>query len=523
MAMSADKQKNQDTASAASPAPAAHEFREIRLSKAESLRELGVDPYPHEFRPSHQAGALQETHKDLPDGKATEESVQVAGRIMSLRNNGMFIDLKDTHPQKNNLDGGNIQIFCHKQDLSETQLEVVGLLDIGDMIGATGYVRRTPRGELTINATDVQVLAKAIQPLPEKFHGLHDVETRYRHRYLDLIMNDDARQVLIQRSQIVQAIRDYFIGLGFLEVETPMLHPIPGGAIAKPFKTHHNALEQDMYLRIAPELYLKMLIAGGLSDKVFEINRCFRNEGISIKHNPEFTTIEAYQAYADYGDMMALTENTVAHVAQSVLGTTKFTFGDGDDQRELDVTPPWPRKRMVDLVSEATGVDFMTIESDKDAVAAAKKIGVELPAKTVWGKVVEEVFEAKVEDTLIQPTHVTDHPRDISPLAKVHRSEPRLAERFESFVNGWEIANAFSELTDPVDQRRMFEQQAAARDGGDEEAMYVDENYLKALEHGLPPTGGWGLGIDRLAMLITNSPSIRDVILFPTLRREKKA
>jgi lysyl-tRNA synthetase, class II len=375
-------------------------------------------------------------------------------------------------------------------------------------------VRRTPRGELTINAERVAVLAKALLPLPEKFHGLADLETRYRQRYLDLIVNPESRETLRRRSRIIGAMRRLLLERGYLEVETPMLHTIAGGATAKPFITHHNALDIDLYLRIAPELHLKRLVVGGF-DKVFEINRCFRNEGLSPRHNPEFTSLELYAAYADYTDMMAITEELVAAAATASGGATEITYGG----KAIDLTPPWPRRSMAALVAEKTGVDFLAIGDAKAAVAAARGTGAEIAGNASWGHALEAAFAHRVEATLIQPTHVTDFPRDISPLAKAHRGgDPRLVERFETYVNGWEIANAFSELTDPRDQLARFAAQMEARAGGDEEAQMLDADYVTALEYGLPPTGGLGIGIDRLVMILTDSPSIRDVIAFPTMR-----
>jgi lysyl-tRNA synthetase, class II len=375
-------------------------------------------------------------------------------------------------------------------------------------------VRRTPRGELTINATAVSILAKALRPLPEKHHGLSDVELRYRQRYLDLIMNPQSRDTLRRRSRIVAAMRGYLVERGYVEVETPMLHTIPGGASAKPFVTHHNALDIDLYLRIAPELHLKRLLVGGFADKLFEINRCFRNEGLSPRHNPEFTTLELYEAYVDYTAMMRLTEELVTAAAETVLGTLRFGYGG----TAIDLSPPWPRRSMSDLVREETGVDFLAFGNASAAREAAARLGAVLTGGENWGQALEAAFAARVEDTLIQPIHVTGFPRDISPLAKADRNDPRLVERFETYTYGWEIANAFSELNDPQDQRERFEAQMRARAAGDEEAQPLDEDYVTALEYGLPPCGGLGIGIDRLTMLLSDSPSIRDVIAFPTLR-----
>jgi lysyl-tRNA synthetase class 2 len=481
-------------------------FRRVRLEKLDALRGLGVDPYPVGFARTDEAAALEARHADLPAGTETEEEVRVAGRIRAIRNSGMFIDLHDA--------SGKIQIFCHKDFLPAEGLALLRLLDIGDLIGVEGRVRRTPRGELTVNAIALTMLAKALRPLPEKYHGLADIELRYRQRYLDLIMNPESRETLRRRSRIVTALRAFLLARGYLEVETPALHTIPGGAAARPFITHHNALDIDLYLRIAPELHLKRLVVGGLSDKVFEIARCFRNEGISPRHNPEFTLFELYEAYVDYTAMMTLTEEIVAHVAEAATGGLHLAYGG----TQIDLTPPWPRRSMAELVLEATGVDFLAIEDAATAREAASRIGCALTGHENWGQALEAVFAARVEDQLLQPTHVTGFPRDISPLAKADRHDPRLVERFETYVYGWEIANAFSELNDPVDQRARFEAQMLARAAGDEEAQPLDEDYLTALEYGLPPCGGLGIGIDRLVMLLTDSPSIRDVIAFPTLR-----
>jgi lysyl-tRNA synthetase, class II len=481
-------------------------FRRVRLEKLAALRGMGIEPYPVSFSRTDEAAALETRHADLPSGAETEERVRVAGRIRAIRNSGMFIDLHDA--------SGKIQIFSHKDHLSADQLALLRLLDIGDLIGVEGLVRRTPRGELTINATAITVLAKALRPLPEKYHGLADIELRYRQRYLDLIMNPQSRETLRRRSRIVAAMRSFLLARGYLEVETPMLHTIPGGAAAKPFITHHNALDMELYLRIAPELHLKRLVVGGLSDKVFEINRCFRNEGLSPRHNPEFTSLELYEAYADYTDMMTLTEAIVAHVAETATDGSQIAYGG----TSINLSPPWPRRSMAELVLEHTGADFLAIDNAETAREAAGRLGCALKGNENWGQALEAAFAARVEDKLVQPIHVTGFPRDISPLAKADRNDPRLVERFETYVYGWEIANAFSELNDPLDQRARFEAQMLARAAGDEEAQPLDEDYVLALEYGLPPCGGLGIGIDRLVMLLTDSPSIRDVIAFPTLR-----
>lgn len=503
------------------PSSTKEHIRQTRIQKLADLADKGVNPYPYSFDKDADAAELQEKYKDLPAGTETEDTYSVAGRVMAIRNTGMFIDLMDAT--------GKIQIFSHKENLSEDKIKILKLIDIGDIVGFTGTIRRTPRGELSIKAKDLKLLSKALLPLPNKqiskekreelsnFHGLTDVELKYRQRYVDLIVNEESRDTFRKRSLIIQKIREYLAKQGFLEVETPILQTMASGANARPFTTHHNALEMDLTLRIALELYLKRLIVGGLSERVYEIGKCFRNEGIDTRHNPEFTMIELYQAYADYNDMMTLTENMVAYVAQEVLGTTKIKYG----EHEIDLTPPWDRKTMLGSIKEATGVDFMEIFSAKQAIETAKQLNVPVEDNMNWGQVVEAVFEAKIEPSLIQPCHIIDYPREISPLAKVHRDNERLTERFETRVNGWEIANAFSELTDPIDQRMRFEAQAQAKANGDEEAMEIDEDFINALEYGMPPTGGMGMGIDRLVMLLTDSPSIRDVIAFPTMKNKE--
>lgn len=483
-------------------------FRQTRLSKMEELRALGHEPYPSGFKGRDALGGLIERYGHLEAGQETTDEVTVAGRIMSLRNSGMFIDLHDPHHK--------IQIFSHTDHLKGDSAEILKRLDLGDFIGVKGYVRRTPRGELTINAETIQILSKALLPLPDKYHGLTDIELRYRQRYLDLIVNVDSRQTLLNRSRVISCIRRALEDRHYVEVETPMLHTIAGGAIARPFVTHHNALDMSLFLRIAPELFLKRLIVGGLSEKIFELNRCFRNEGISTRHNPEFTTIEIYEAYADFEDMMDLTEYIVQTAAQTVFGTLSFNFQGTD----LNFEAPWQRKSMTQLIFEQTQVDFLTCQDQSEAFAAAQKLGLKVNPKDSWGKIVEAAFEHFVEKTLIQPTHVTELPRDISPLAKAHPTDPRLTERFETYVNTWEIANGFSELSDPIDQRERFLAQVNDRDAGDDEAHQMDEDFVVALEQGLPPTGGLGIGIDRLVMVLTDSPSIRDVIAFPTMKNK---
>ena len=481
-------------------------IRANRIQKLTDLADIGINPYPYSFNKTASANELQEKYKDLAAGEETEDVYSVAGRVMAMRNSGMFIDLMD--------DSGKIQIFSHKENLSPDQLKILKLVDIGDIIGFTGTIRRTPRGELSIKSTEIKMLSKSLLPLPEKFHGLTDVETRYRQRYLDLIMNESTRDTLRKRSLIIQKIRSFLTNKGFLEVETPMLQTMAGGATARPFITHHNAHNIEMYLRIAPELHLKRLLVGGINEKIFELNRNFRNEGLSPKHNPEFTMLELYQAYVDYNDMMKLAEELVSSLAQDVLGTMKITF----QGKEIDLTPPWDRKTMIGAIQEYTGVDFSEIYTFEEAAKKAQELHIDIDGCENWGKVLDRIFEEKVEPHLIQPVHIIDYPRDISPLAKVHRNNPRLTERFETRVNGWEIANAFSELTDPIDQRSRFEAQARAKAMGDEEACDIDNDFIQALEYGMPPAGGLGMGIDRLVMLLTDSPTIRDVIAFPTMK-----
>ncbi len=489
------------------PISAKESIRQRRLEKLAELVDKGINPYPYTFDKNANAIDLQEKYKDLPAGEETEDKYAVAGRVMAIRNTGMFIDLMDAT--------GKIQIFSHKENMDPEMVKTLKLVDVGDILGFYGTIRRTPRGELSIKATSYKILSKSLQTLPEKFHGLTDVETRYRQRYVDLIVNEKTRDTFRKRSLIITKIREFLNNDGYMEVETPILQTLASGANARPFNTHHNALDMDLTMRIALELYLKRLIVGGVSERVYEIGKCFRNEGIDTRHNPEFTMIELYQAYADYNDMMTLTENMVAYVAQEVLGTLKIKYG----EHEIDLTPPWDRKTMIGSIKEATGIDFLDIFTAEEAIQKAREINVGVDDDMNWGQVVDAVFEAKVEPSLIQPCHIIDYPREISPLAKVHRENDRLTERFETRVNGWEIANAFSELSDPIDQRYRFEAQALAKANGDEEAMSIDEDYINALEYGMPPTGGMGMGIDRLVMLLTDSQTIRDVIAFPTMRK----
>ena len=483
--------------------------RQVRLEKLRRLEAMGVNAYPAKYRPGILAAELHEKYADLPPDSRSDGRAKIAGRIRSIRNSGMFIDLRD--------ESGKIQVYCQAEHFSDpASAKVLELLDVGDMIGAEGLVLRTKRGELTVDAEAITVLAKALLPLPEKYHGLSDVEVRYRRRYLDLIMNDEVKETLRKRSMLVRHLRDYLDGMGYMEVETPVLHSILGGANARPFVTHHNALDIDMYLRIATELHLKRLIVGGFP-RVYEIGRIFRNEGMDVKHNPEFTTLELYQAYGNYETMMDLAEGVLRHLCRKLNSTTAVKYGGV----EIDFSKPFRRVLMTDLVKDNTGIDFMKIADAKTAAKEAEAAGVPLSGGENWGQILEAAFEAKCERALIQPTHVFGHPTDISPLAKRMPDDPRFTERLETFINSWEVANAFSEMNNPLHQREAFESQMERRRAGDDEACEMDEDFVTALEHGMPPTGGIGMGIDRMAMLLTDSPSIRDVILFPTMRPER--
>ena len=482
--------------------------REVRRQKLADLQAAGRDPYTiTKYDQTDFAAALQEEFKDLPAESETGKTVSLAGRMMSKRVMGKasFAHLRDK--------SGDIQIFAKRDVLGEEAYAAFKKLDVGDVIGCQGEVFRTRMGELSVRVTGITLLSKSLQPLPEKFHGLTDREARYRQRYVDLIVNPEVKQAFIMRSRFIKFVRDFLDARGFMEVETPVLNTISGGATARPFITHHNTLDIDMYMRIATELPLKRLIVGGL-DRVYELGRIFRNEGMDPKHNPEFTTVELYQAYTDFNGMMDLFEDLLSSAAKELLGGYQLTW----QGQALDLTPGWPRLPMHEAVKKYTGLDFMAIASDEEAVAAAKSIGVELPATAdpTWGNALYEVFDQKVEEKLIQPTFITMHPVDVSPLAKRSTADPRLTERFELFICHSEMGNAFSELNDPIDQRARFQKQVELRAKGDDEAGMMDEDFLNALEYGMPPTGGLGIGIDRCVMMLTNSDSIRDVILFPT-------
>jgi len=474
----------------------------VRRRKLEELKNKGIEPFGYKFEADHYSTEIIDNYDSL-EGK----TVTVAGRLTSIRSHGKatFAHLQDYR--------GHIQIYLRLDQLGQEKYETFELVDIGDFIGATGEVFRTRKGEVTVNVNDYTYLTKALRPLPEKWHGLKDVDLRYRQRYVDLIVNQEVKETFIKRSQIIQTMRELLNQWGFLEMETPIMQTIAGGALARPFITYHNTLGMRLYLRIATELHLKRLLVGGL-DKVYEIGRIFRNEGISTIHNPEFTSLEIYQNYADYHDMMDITENLIYEITKKVFGTPVITF----QGKEIDLTPPWPRETMIEVVKKYSGVDFSMIATDEEAFQAGLDAGLELDKGLSWGEILYMFFEEFCEEQLMSPIFVTDFPIEVSPLAKKLESDPRLTLRFEGFIAGWEIANAFTELNDPIDQRERFEQQLTKRDAGDDEAHVMDEDFITALEYGMPPAGGLGIGIDRLVMLLTDNISIRDVILFPTLR-----
>ncbi len=481
-----------------------NEQMQVRREKMSAIAALGIEPFGRHYEPTHGCGDIVKNFDTLEN-----QQVRIAGRVLTVRGHGKasFANLLDM--------SGKIQIYLRQDVLGEETYRHLDLLDIGDIVGIEGTVFRTQRGEISVKASKFQFLSKALRPLPEKWHGLKDVETRYRQRYLDLIVNPDVQKTFIIRSKIIQSLRRFLDSKGFLEVETPILHPIAGGAAARPFTTHHNALDMKLYMRIAPELYLKRLVVGGF-EKVYEVGRNFRNEGISIKHNPEFTMVELYQAYADYQVVMNLAEQAVATIAQEVLGTTKISY----QGQDIDLTPPWERLTMTEAVKKYSGVDFALIKTVEEAREAAKKLNIAYEPKHGIGAIMNLVFEEMVEEHLIQPTFIIGHPTEISPLAKRNKENPEIADRFEAFIFGREIGNGFSELNDPIDQKNRFLKQVAQRESGDDEAHMMDEDYVTALEYGLPPTGGLGLGIDRIVMFLTDSYSIRDVILFPHMRHK---
>ncbi len=481
----------------------------VRRAKLERLRAAGIEPYVNGFKVTARAAELATDYEDLEPGTETADVVTVAGRLVARRDQGKlaFLVLRDAT--------GEIQLFCRLNVLGEQSFAFAKDLDLGDWVGATGVVLRSRRGELSVQPTEVTLLSKSLSPLPEKYHGLTDTETRYRQRYVDLIANPEVRTVFETRFKVIASIRRHMEAAGYLEVETPMLQPIPGGATARPFVTYHNALDMPLYLRIAPELYLKRLLVGGF-ERVYEINRSFRNEGMSPRHNPEFTMLEAYQAFGNMESMIELTESIITRAAAEVLGTLTVDY----QGVRVSLERPWRRATMAELVSEAAGRELSVHTPVDELRRECRDRGIELEAGWGPGKMLTELFEKLVEHTLVQPTFVTLYPAETSPLARRNDIDPDLTDRFELIITGREFANAFSELVDPIDQRSRFEAQAAAKDAGDDEAMWIDEDYLRAQEYGMPPAGGLGIGIDRLVMLLTDQPSIRDVLLFPHMRPE---
>ena len=481
-----------------------NEQMQVRLDKMHKIEEKGLKPFGYRYEYTHRSGDVKEQFDALSEA---ETEVKLAGRVMAIRGHGKtcFMDMQDKD--------GRIQVYVRKDVLGEENYALIKMMDIGDTVGVTGTVFRTHMGEVSIKASALEMLSKSLRPLPEKWHGLKDVETRYRQRYVDLIVNPDVRDTFVKRSQIIRSVRNVLDSHGFLEVETPILNTIAGGAAARPFISYHNALDMQVYMRIAPELYLKRLIVGGM-DRVYELGRVFRNEGIDNRHNPEFTSVEIYQAFADYRDMMDLTEEVVVKTAEEVLGTTKIVY----EGTEIELASPWKRISMIDAVKEYAGKDFTNVTDLEEARAMAKEINVEVEATWGIGKIINACFEEYVEDKLIQPTFITGHPKEISPLAKSNPENPEITDRFEAFIYGREICNGFTELNDPIDQRERFMKQVEERANGDEEANMMDEDFVTALEYGLPPTGGLGIGIDRLVMFLTNSSTIRDVLFFPTMK-----
>jgi len=483
------------------------EQMQVRIDKMHKIEEAGLRPFGHKFDWTHHAQDIADQFEEL-----NEKDVKLAGRVMAIRGHGKtcFMDMRDI--------SGRIQLYVRKDVLGEENYKIIKMMDIGDIVGVTGSVFRTHMGEVSIKVTGLEVLSKSLRPLPEKWHGLKDVEMRYRQRYVDLIMNPDVMKTFIKRTQIIKSLRDVLDSHNFLEVETPVLNTIPGGAAARPFISYHNALDMEVYMRIATELHLKRLIVGGM-ERVYEIGRIFRNEGIDNRHNPEFTSVEIYQAFGDYKDMMDLTEEIVIKTAEKVLGTTKISY----EGTEIELAGPWKRMSMTDAVKEYSGKDFSNVTDIEEARAMAKELNVPIEPSFGIGKIINACFEEYVEDKLIQPTFITGHPKEISPLAKSNPENPEITDRFEGYIYGREICNGFTELNDPIDQRERFLKQVEERANGDEEANMMDEDFCVALEHGLPPTGGLGIGIDRLVMFLTDSSSIRDVLLFPTMKPEKTA
>ncbi|MBX3177876.1 MAG: lysine--tRNA ligase [Candidatus Hydrogenedentes bacterium] len=498
-------------APAAEPSGAAQELRQHRIDKMERIRARGDNPFKYAFDRSHNIGAaraeFEAAEKDATEENPAEVPARLAGRVVAFRSQGKscFADIRDEF--------GRIQVFFGLQQVGEDVFETLKDVDLGDFIGVSGAIKRTRRGEVTIFAERYEMLTKSLRASAEKYHGLKDVETRYRQRYLDMVANPEVIDTFKKRVQVVSHMRSWLESRGYLEVETPMLHPIPGGATARPFITHHNTYDRDLYLRVAPELYLKKLIVGGF-DKVFEINRCFRNEGVDTRHNPEFTTMELYVAYQDYLGLMDETEEMLAHIIEKVVGDTTFTY----QGHTISIQRPWRRMTLHDAIREYAGVDLEATRDRDEAARLAKEAGVDVDPTMGYGKIVDEVMSAKVQPHLVQPTFLYDYPIELSPLAKKKRDNEALTERFQPFIACLEVGNAFSELNDPIDQRERFEAQVALREAGDDEAQFLDEDFITSLEVGMPPTAGLGIGIDRLAMIVTDSASIREVIFFPLLR-----
>ena len=486
-----------------------NEQMQVRIDKMHKIEEHGWKPFGHRFLFTHRAADIAAQFDELSE-KETE--VTMAGRVMAIRGHGKtcFMDIQDKT--------GRIQVYVRKDVIGEENYALIKLMDIGDTVGITGTAFRTHMGELSIKAASVEMLSKSLRPLPEKWHGLKDVETRYRQRYVDLIVNPEVRETFVKRSQIIKSVREVLDSHDFLEVETPILNTIAGGAAARPFISYHNALDMQVYMRIAPELYLKRLIVGGM-DRVYEMGRVFRNEGIDNRHNPEFTSVEIYQAFADYRDMMDLTEEVVVKTAEKVLGTTTINY----EGTTIELASPWKRMSMIEAVKEYSGKDFTNVTDLEEARAIAKELNVAIEPTFGIGKIINACFEEYVEDKLVQPTFITGHPKEISPLAKSNPENPEITDRFEAYIYGREICNGFTELNDPIDQKERFLKQVEERANGDEEANMMDEDFVNALEYGLPPTGGLGIGIDRLVMFLTNSSTIRDVLFFPTMKPIGKA
>ncbi|MEA1939089.1 MAG: lysine--tRNA ligase [Candidatus Caldatribacteriota bacterium] len=488
------------------------EMISMKWKEIEDLKKEGIDPFGQKFIRTHKTGEIIQKYKNLEIGECGKEKVIIAGRMMSLRGHGKaaFADIEDID--------GRIQVYIKSNKVGQEAFNLFRKIDVGDILGVSGLVFKTRTGEISVFVEELTLLCKSVRSLPEKWHGLKDIETRYRKRYLDLIVNSSVRDIFIKRSKIIQSMRNFLDDKGFLEVETPIMQPIPGGATARPFITHHNALDRDFYLRIAPELYLKRLLVGGL-EKVYELSRNFRNEGISTKHNPEFTMVELYEAYADYNTMMQITEELIVYMVKRVLGTLKIEY----QGNKIDFSPPWKRISMYEAIEEGCGINVEKL-TQKDFDRTIKENDLEIKSKKgkiTKGEIINELFEKYVESTLIQPTFIIDYPVEVSPLSKQKKDNPKIVERFELFINSMELANAFTELNDPAEQRHRFEEQVAKKEAGDMESHFMDKDYIEALECGMPPAGGLGIGIDRLMMLLTNSSSIKEVILFPQLKTKE--